>query len=445
MELTEERLNRNIASLALPSALENFLHMLVFIVDGIMVGRLGTEAIAAVGLGGSLNFIITFVFAAIAVAGSSLVARNVGANDFPRARRFAAQSLLLGIALGAVLGPPIVLLAEPMLKLMGAEPAVVKLGATYLRIVGAFVICRLILFVGGGILRGSGDTVTPMFITGAMNVVHIFFNYGLIFGALGFPKLGVAGAGWGTGITFVTGATAMLLVLTVRQREMRITAADFFTLDRPVIRTIVRISLPAALDTFLGQIGYVFFLKIVTMLGTVSLAAHQIAMRAESLGFMPGHAFAVSSATLVGQSLGAGKHDLAALSMKRNSQWSLLVMGLISLIFVTLPTPLAKMFSPEPDVLRLSVRCIMVGALEQLPLAFYMVYSGGLRGAGDTLSPMLVTTIGIFLRVPVVYLFGVIFGWGLVGVWLGCAVDWTARAAVVYALFRRGRWRRLQV
>ncbi|MBM4047222.1 MAG: MATE family efflux transporter, partial [Planctomycetes bacterium] len=119
--------------------------------------------------------------------------------------------------------------------------------------------------------------------------------------------------------------------------------------------------------------------------------------------------------------------------------------GLISLIFVTLPTPLAKMFSPEPDVLRLSVRCIMVGALEQLPLAFYMVYSGGLRGAGDTLSPMLVTTIGIFLRVPVVYLFGVIFGWGLVGVWLGCAVDWTARAAVVYALFRRGRWRRLQV
>ncbi|MDP6924711.1 MAG: MATE family efflux transporter [Candidatus Scalindua sp.] len=446
MELTKKNLNRNIIRLALPVALENVLHMAVFIVDLIMVGRLGTVPVAAVGLAGALGFIIAMIFTALNVGTTALVARNFGARQKDEARKVAGQSLLITLVFGLSVSPFIFYFADNILVLMSAEENVVSLGSQYLKIVLSFFIFRLIILTGASIFRGAGDTKTPMLITLVMNCVNILFNWLLIFGIWIFPRMEVAGAAWATSIAYTIGAFLIFYRLFSRKSILTIRLKHIVDVNMSIIKRVLRISLPATLDASLTQMGYLFFIKIVTMLGTVSLAAHQIAIRIEALSFMPGFALGVATTTIVGQSLGANKPDLARLSMRKNCQIALALMGFFAFIFLVFAKPMASIFHPEQDVLALSAYCVMIAALEQPALAIYIVYAGGLRGAGDTFSPMIVTIVGtLCIHLPVAYLFGIVLEWGLAGIWFGAALDWIIRAIAVYILFRKGRWRTIKV
>ena len=446
MELTKKNLNKNIIQLALPVALENILHMAVFIVDIIMVGRLGTTAVAAVGLAGAFSFVITMIFCALNAGTTALIARNFGAKEKTEAEKVAGQSLFLSIILGLITSPLIFYFASNILILMSAENDVVILGSTYLKIVLSFLMLRLIILTGTAIFRGAGDTRTPMMITLVTNCVNILFNWLLIFGIWIFPRMEVAGAAWATSIAYTTGAFLILYKLMNKKSILTINLKSIIGINKSIIQRILRISLPATVDAFLTQIGYLFFIKIVTMLGTVSLAAHQIAIRIEAISFMPGYALAIATSTLVGQSLGAKKPDLARLSMKRNCLIALTMMGFFAFIFLAFAKPMVKVFHPEQDVLALSALCVMIAAIEQPALAIYMVYAGGLRGAGDTLSPMIVTIVGtLCFHLPAAYIFGIVLEWGLAGIWFGAALDWILRAIAVYVLFRLGRWRKIKV
>lgn len=446
MELTEKNLNKNIIKLAVPVALENVLHMAVFIVDIIMIGRLGTAPVAAVGLAGALSFIISMIFSALNVGTTALVARSFGAKEKAEAREVAGQSIFISLIFGLTISPFIVYFADNILVLMSAEENVVALGSGYLKIVLSFFIFRLIILTGTSIFRGAGDTRTPMIITLITNCVNILFNWLLIFGIWFFPRMEVAGAAWATSIAYTTGAFLIFYKLLSRKSILTISFKNIVKVNRSIIKRILRISLPATIDASLTQMGYLFFIKIVAMLGTVSLAAHQIAIRIEALSFMPGFALAIATATIVGQSLGAKKPDLARLSMRKNCQIALVMMGFFAFIFLAFAKPMAKVFHPEQDVLALSAYCVMIAALEQPALAIYMVYSGGLRGAGDTLSPMIVTIVGtLCFHLPVAYVFGIVLKWGLAGIWFGAALDWILRSIAVYVLFRKGRWRKIKV
>ena len=446
MELTKKNLNRNIIRLALPVALENVLHMAVFIVDLIMVGRLGTVPVAAVGLAGALGFIIAMIFTALNVGTTALVARDFGAKQKDEARKVAGQSLLITLVFGITVSPFIFYFADNILVLMSAEENVVSLGSQYLKIVLSFFIFRLIILTGSSIFRGAGDTKTPMLITLVMNCVNILFNWLLIFGIWIFPRMEVAGAAWATSIAYTIGASLILYRLFSRKSILTISFKHIADVNISIIKRVLRISLPATIDASLTQMGYLFFVKIVTMLGTVSLAAHQIAIRIEALSFMPGFALGVATTTIVGQSLGANKPDLARLSMRKNCQIALVLMGFFAFIFLAFAKPMASIFHPEQDVLALSAYCVMIAALEQPALAIYIVYAGGLRGAGDTFSPMIVTIVGtLCIHLPVAYIFGIVLEWGLAGIWFGAALDWIVRAIAVYILFRKGRWRTIKV
>ena len=446
MELTKKNLNRNIIRLALPVALENVLHMAVFIVDLIMVGRLGTVPVAAVGLAGALGFIIAMIFTALNVGTTALVARDFGAKQKDEARKVAGQSLLITLVFGITVSPFIFYFADNILVLMSAEENVVSLGSQYLKIVLSFFIFRLIILTGSSIFRGAGDTKTPMLITLVMNCVNILFNWLLIFGIWIFPRMEVAGAAWATSIAYTIGASLIFYRLFSRKSILTISFKHIVDVNISIIKRVLRISLPATIDASLTQMGYLFFIKIVTMLGTVSLAAHQIAIRIEALSFMPGFALGVATTTIVGQSLGANKPDLARLSMRKNCQIALALMGFFAFIFLVFAKPMANIFHPEQDVLALSAYCVMIAALEQPALAIYIVYAGGLRGAGDTFSPMIVTIVGtLCIHLPVAYVFGIVLEWGLAGIWFGAALDWIVRAIAVYILFRKGRWRTIKV
>lgn len=446
LDLTEKNLNKNIFKLSIPVAIENVLHMSVFIIDAVMVGRLGTDALASIGLAGALYFTISMVFSSLSVGSASIVARHIGAKEKEAAQVVGAQAVLMSLILGVLVTPLLLVFAQKMLVLMSAEPQVSALGKSYLQIIGGFFIFRLIILACNGILRGAGDTKTPMKVTIVINCINILFNWLLIFGIGPFPRWGVAGAAWATAIAYTIGTVLLCTKLFTGRCILRISIRQIIQFHFESVKRIIRISIPAAIDAFLTQIGFLIFAKIVAILGTIPLAAHQIAIRVESISFMPGFALAVSTATLVGQSLGTKNVNLALLSMRRSCYFAMALMGFFAFIFLIFPAQMAMIFKPEPSVLSLAVVCVMIAALEQPALAIYMVYSGGLRGAGDTISPMIITIVGtLCFHVPISYLFGITLGWGLAGVWFGSALDWICRAIAIYILYRRGRWKRVKV
>ena len=446
LDLTEKNLNKNIFKLSIPVAIENVLHMSVFIIDAVMVGRLGTDALASIGLAGALYFTISMVFSSLSVGSASIVARHIGAKEKEAAQVVGAQAVLMSLILGVLVTPLLLVFAQKMLVLMSAEPQVSALGKSYLQIIGGFFIFRLIILACNGILRGAGDTKTPMKVTIIINCINILFNWLLIFGIGPFPRWGVAGAAWATAIAYTIGTVLLCTKLFTGRCILRISIRQIIQFHFESVKRIIRISIPAAIDAFLTQIGFLIFAKIVAILGTIPLAAHQIAIRIESISFMPGFALAVSTATLVGQSLGTKNVNLALLSMRRSCYFAMALMGFFAFIFLIFPAQMATIFKPEPSVLSLAVVCVMIAALEQPALAIYMVYSGGLRGAGDTISPMIITIVGtLCFHVPISYLFGITLGWGLTGVWFGSALDWICRAIAIYILYRRGRWKRVRV
>lgn len=446
LELTYEKLTSNIIKLALPSVGENLLRTMVIVVEGILVGWLrDADALAAVGLGGFFVFLITSFFIALSIGATALVARAWGARDYERARDAGAQALLLAFGMAALTVAVISPLADELFVLMGAEQRVVVLGSLYLRLVLSTALLGLPLTVLNGIMRGSGDTRTPMLITLVTNVWNVIVAYGLIFGPGPLPPWEVRGAGIAAASALMLGGCLALFVVLTGRTRIWVEPRRVLRLNREIMEAIVRLSLPAA-EMVIYRAGFAIFMRMVSSLGTASLAAHQIAVNVESLSYMPGFGLAVAATTLVGQSLGAGKEDLAEASIRRTMNFALVVMGNMALVFGLFGTQLVKAFGATPEVLALAGLAVRIAALEQLPVAVQMVVSGSLRGAGDTRTPMIVTVVGTLLfRVSAVYLLAIALDLGLAGVWLGTAVDWTGRAILLYLLFQRGTWKGIKV
>ncbi|MDE3090682.1 MAG: MATE family efflux transporter, partial [Chloroflexota bacterium] len=187
-------LNRHLFQLAWPSLVENLLQTMLGFVDLVFVGQLGPDAIAGVGLGNQLMFLLQVLFMGLAVGNTALVARAIGAKDKADAERMAKQSLLLGAILSIGIGAIGFFFSDSIVRMMGATEDVTAIGAAFLRVVATFSIVISVMLIGGGTLRGSGDTRTPMLITGLINVINLVLDYLLIFGNFGFPNLGPVGS-----------------------------------------------------------------------------------------------------------------------------------------------------------------------------------------------------------------------------------------------------------
>jgi len=437
-----EQLDRTILALALPAVMENLLRMAVFFSDTLMVGWLQSAAVlAAAGLVGSLMYLLHSFSNALAISGTALVARAWGAGNRELAQRLAAQTIVLSFLLSLLviaLGWP---LADEFLRLMGGDAQVVALGQEYLIIVLLGSVFAFPMTAANGVMRGAGDTRMPMWNTLAMNICNVAVSLVLVFGLIGFPALGLAGAGWGT--TFAAGVGGLLAVgALLRGRTiLRIAWRDLLGWDRVLVRRILRLALPSAGEAAVGQSGHLLFTRMVASLGTVTLAAHQIALRVESLSYMPAFGLAVAATTLVGQSLGANRPDIAQRVTQRTLIYSLIFNGLLSLLFVLYADPIVSIFGGTPAVLALAGIALAISAAELPSLGVQMILAGTLRGAGDTRTPMWVTFVGVLIfRLSLVYFLAIHLEMGLAGVWWGTAADWAGRALLLWFFFRRGRW-----
>ena len=433
----QREVRRALARLALPIVGANLLQRGVGIVDAALVGRLGAEALAAVGLAHLLVlFVLALVFG-LGLGSTVLVAFHTGAGDMARRARAVRAAVLLGAAATLVLVPAGMATSRLAARLMGAMGAVEDLAVDYLAIIWAGFGFRVYLQMGTAVFQGVGDTRTPLKVLVWVNLLHVGVAVPLIFGWGGLPKLGVAGAAVATVVSEALGALALWAL--ARRRGFLGIAGPWA--DRREVGRILRVGLPTVGERLITQGMQLVYARLVIAFGVAAYAAHQVGLNIEALSFLPGLAFAQGATALVGQRLGAGDTRGARQVGVQACLVAVAVMTGFGITYWTFPALWVSMFTADPHVLGYGRRLMAVMAALQPPLGLAMAVSGALRGAGDTRLVMHAAIIGGWaLRLPVAYLAGVVAGGGILIVWLTMILDWGARAAITLWRFRRLDW-----
>jgi putative MATE family efflux protein len=431
----------SVANLAWPASLEFLIITSIIFADILFLSRLGTEILAGVGIAVTVFRIFYEPFNSVALATTTVVAQAYGARNRDLACQGAGQSVLLALILGFISGGIGVLVARLAMIAMGGEGLVRESGVLYMQINLMASPFYAVALAGGGALKGVGDTRTPMLYTLAGAIFKIALSAGLVFGLWGFPELGVKGAAIGSVCGYGLNALLIALKLSRGFDGMRLGVRAFLP-DFSLLWRIIRLAWPVAAERMVMRMGFIFYMRVVAALGTVVLAANQIALRLESVSLTVGFGFTIAATTLVGQAVGRrdlkSAHENAWATMKL----SVAVAAVMTVVLILIRHWAVAMFKPDADVREIAVSCLVIGAFELPAFAVLFTFAGALRGAGDTRSPMIVALIGTFIfRLPLVYLLGVYFGLGLKGIWYGTLIDWIGRATLMYFIFRSGRWK----
>lgn len=429
--------------ITLPAFIELVMSTLFGMVDMVMVGRLGPAAITAVGLTNQPFMLLISIFAAVNIGTTTLVAWQIGARKPEEAQTVARQTLLVSLFLGALMSGIGILLAPAIVRFMGAGPDTFADATVYFQIVAAGLVFQGLSMGVSAALRGAGETKIPMLYNVGSNLINVFGNYVLIYGKLGFPQWGVAGAAVSTTFSRLLACLAGLYVLYGAPRSpIRLKLRDDYRLHRPTVQRIFAIGLPAALEQFVLHSGLMLFAKTVSTLGTLKFAAHQIGMNISGLSFAPSMAFGVAATTLVGQSLGAEKEEQAERYARIVHKMALVVAALNGLLFILFSHPMARLYTADPVVAAEAGMVLKILALSLPGQSTQFSLAGALRGAGDTMYPLYASALGIWIfRVVVAYIFVRVFHWGLIGAWVAFVMDQYTRSAVIHFRFRSGRWK----
>ena len=444
LNLRLRTLNGTLWRLAWPAIVENLLFSMVFFADTLITGWLVDERmLAATALAGLLMFLMNAPFIAFGAAANSIVSRCWGEHDVVTARRCA------GIAVGLAIGMAVLLyfaaypFADTVVRLFGADEAVAPISGRYLRILLLSGFCGFPMIISNAVIRGSGNTHTPMLIAGLMNGTNVLFSVIFAFGWFGVPAMGVYGVAWGTviarGVGFAGSFGYMLHV-----RGMGVTPVFLIRSDRRMLVRLWRLAWPTLAERLGNSLAYLTFMRLVAGLGTTSLAAHNIALQVESLAFMPAFAMGVATTTIVGQAVGARLEHIAESAVRRMMVISGLLMGLLGAVFIAFGPDIVRIFGATDAVIAQAAVAIRISAAELLFMAWTFILMGAMRGAGDARSPLFVClTSTLIFRLGGVWLLCYVFNLGLAGVWIATAADWGMRSLGLSFFFIRGTWKRL--
>lgn len=435
-------LSAEVARLAGPAIVQGLLHTVVLFTDRLLLGRYSADALASMQVSGPLLWSVFSVLGALGAGVLAVVGRAVGAGDAERARRALSAALVFGPAVGVVVGL-VGVLGRHELALWMAGPEAVEpraLAAAYLGIVFAAAPLQALGAVAMTALQAAGDTRTPMRVTVASGLLNLGLSYVLLFGAWGFPALGVPGSALGTAAAFALHAAVLLVVL--RRRGGAVSLRPPWSPSWSALPAVLRISLPTLGEKLVFHAGFLVFASLVGRLGPVAMAANQGLIAIESLGFIGAAGFGVASGALVAQKLGADRPDEAAAVGWTAAGMGVAALSLVSLLFLLVPEQLVGLVSADPQVIALGASCLRVAAVAQPLMALADTLASSLRGAGDTKSPMAVALVGpVVVRLAACWLLAVHFELGLLGIWVGTTVDWAVRCVALVALWARGGWR----
>ena len=418
--------------------------------DSFFIGGLGTKALAASGIGMNLNFLLMSAAMAVTVGTGAIVARSIGEGDVEQARTATRQSLGLIVLIGAASALAMLALSGSLLKFQGLDAPTRALAAPYLHVILLGLPIQFVMLTLGGAIRGLGDTVRPFWVTLGACAVHALFNYLLIYGNLGAPRMGLTGGAVALLLSQIV-AVGIFIAFLPRTALGRLWRGDWRPRREWAVR-LMRIGLPAAGQQVLRVGSMTLFQTLIGRFGegSAAIAALNIGLRSESLAFMPGFGYAMAAAAFVGQNLGARQGERARRGAWQATFQAAVVMSALGVVFFFLAEPFARLFvrggdgAEKAETIALAVSYLRIAAFSEPFLAFGMVLTGALQGAGETRGPTYLTAITMVgLRLPLAAV--LLHYFGIHGAWLAMSLSTVVQGLAVIVLFRRGSWLRQEV
>lgn len=436
-----------ILSLALPTMLEQFLATAVQYIDTAMVGTLGTHATAAVGATTTVNWLINGTVSAIGVGFLSYISKACGAGDRDRAKRAAAQAVLVTLVVGIGFTVLALALSTRVPVWMRADPSIQELANQYFFVMYTPMLARSAILLFGNLFRAVGDSKTPMRVGLMVNLINVAGNLLLIYPTRVWHGLTLYGAGWGVVGAAAASAAAYFvggIVITVALwRHPRISPRGFsLKPESAILRPCLQVALPNALQRFATSLGYVAFAAMVNSLGETATAAHTIANTVESAFYVPGYGMQMAAATLAGNALGAGEHKkinhLAGMLLTLEVAMMVVSGGLL---FLFAPNMMG-LFSADAAVIALGAVVLRMVAVSEPFYGVSIILEGMMQGMGQTMLPFVIGVTGMWgVRIVGTFLCTQIFGMGLISAWACMIAHNLLIFVLLTACYRTGRWK----
>lgn len=444
-DFTVGPIGRALGLLAIPMVLEMSMEAIFAVVDIAFVSRLGTDAIAAVGLTEALVTVLYAVAIGLGMGVTAMVSRRIGAGDQENAARVVGQAIWVGATLSILIGLAGITYAADLLTMMGASDSVIETGKGFTSVLlgGSFSI--LFLFLLNSAFRGAGDAPVALRSLTLANAINIVLDPCLIFGLGPFPELGVTGAAIATTIGRGLGVVYLLYYLFDGKGRLKF-GFGHLRIVPALIKRMIQISIGGIGQFLIATSSWIVIMRVVALYGSAPIAAYTIALRLLEFAFLPAWGLGNAAATLVGQNLGAEKPDRAEQSVRHAARYNVIFMSVLGVLMFVFAPQIVALFSTEPEILYYGVHCIRILAVGYPMYAIGMIIIQAINGAGDTATPSLLNFICFWiLQIPAAYWLATNVGLGPDGVFVAIVVAESALTVLAVLVFRRGTWKLQQV
>ena len=443
--LTDGSINRALGLLAIPMMLEMGMEAIFAVVDIAFVSRLGTNAIAAVGLTEALVTVLYALAIGLGLGVTAMISRRIGARDPIAAAYVMGQAIWVGAGLAVIIGVFGVNYAPDLLEMMGASEGVISEGKGFTAILlgGNASILYLFLLTAG--FRGAGDAPVALRSLTLANGLNIILDSCLIFGLGPFPEMGVSGAAIATTIGRGAGVLYLFWYLFGGKGRLKFQLHNLAISPR-LIRRMIAISIGGIGQFLIATSSWIVIMRVVALYGSAPIAAYTIALRLIEFVFLPAWGLGNAAATLVGQNLGAGKPERAEQSVRQASKYNVVFMTGVGAVFVTLAPAIVGLFTVDPEIHGYGVSCLRILGFGYPMYAVGMIVIQAINGAGDTGTPSFLNFICFWLvQIPLAYWLATSVGMGPNGVFLAIVVSESLLTILGVVVFRQGKWRLQEV
>lgn len=443
---TEGSVKRALFMLAIPVILEMAMESLFAIVDAYFIGQIGSaNALATIGITDSFLFVVFSLAMGISMAATAVVSRRIGEKKPEEASEAAFQAILLAIFFSIIIGVIAFLYTNDLLRLMGASEDLILEGGPYTRIILTLNIIIMLLFAINAIYRGAGDASIAMRTLILANGINIILDPCLIMGYLFFPELGLTGAAIATCIGRGAGVIYQIYYLTNGKSVINI-SRKHFKVAWTTIKKLVNISAGGAGQHLIASASFIFLVWILNAFGSETVAGYTVAWKVLYFTILPSWGIAMAGAALVGQNLGANKPDRAEKSAWMAARYNMYILFTLSVIFIPLAHPVIRIFSSDPEVVKQGALALQVIFAGYVFYAYEMVIGQAFNGAGDTYTPTILNFIAFWLiQIPLAYYLANYTSLGATGVYISIAVSSSILAIMAIYIFRKGKWKMMEV
>lgn len=445
VDFTTGPINRALGLLAIPMMLEMAMEAVFAVVDIAFVSVLGTNAIAAVGLTEALVTVLYAVAIGLGMGVTAMVSRRIGAKDPIGAAYVVGQAIWVGAAVAAVIGFAGVVYADDLLRMMGADEAVIAEGSGFTAVLLGGNASILYLFLLNAAFRGAGDAPVALRSLTLANGLNIVLDPCFIFGLGPFPEMGVTGAAVATTIGRSIGVAYLAYYLFAGKGRL-----DFklhhLALVPSLIARMIRISIGGIGQFLIATSSWIAVIRIIALYGSAPIAAYTIAIRLIEFVFLPAWGLGNAAATMVGQNLGAGRPDRSEAAVWAAARYNAVFMTVLGAGFFVFAPQIVSLFSDDPEIMRYGTNCLRILGIGYPMYAVGMIIVQALNGAGDTRSPSILNLIVFWMtQIPLAYWLATSMGLGPNGVFWAIVISESLLTVLGVLWFRRGNWRLQEV